>query len=261
MKKATIYFIILLSSCLSFGQKIKYREFKDVPYPNWIETVEFYLFDINLDDNLVGFKHVFNLVTTYDETGEIYEKPCDCGYQGMKENPFAGVVLGVYDLENQEYLKTFTIYNATYDEKDCFDFETSSKKLDSAKKYFKEKNMDITMFEIPFDLEMTSDLIGINFTFTNKRTMNDDLTSMVTISQLNAEIDKKKTIYTVYQDDYYIMASGGNTEYVEAYTRGDKIFFLSIFDYFTALAGTPNCQTYQFSPVFSISELKKELKK
>ena len=260
------YFIILVLVLASFlslkGQTenldiVNNRGFKDVPYDNKINTVDFIVLDINLDNNLVAFKHVYNLRTTHDEMGDVHEQGCNCNYTGMSDNSEAGVVLGVYDLSTQEYLETFIIYKAAYNLSDCYDYETSISQLNLAKQYFTEHNLDIS--KKPQFLSFSDDkleLDGISFSYTNERTMNDDMSEMITISNLIATGEQDKSIYTVYQDDIYYMASGGVTSYISAYRQDDKIVFLSLFEHMSAMAGEPGRETYQFSPVFEILKLK-----
>ena len=260
MKKIKLLSFLLLFSVSVFAQLSKDREFVDVPYSVSIETIEFTVLDINFDNNLVAFKHVFKLLTQYDEMGKVYQKPCDCNYTGMQDNPTAGVVLGVYDLSKQEYLKTFTIYNSTFKNTECFDFETSSTNLDLAKQYFKKHNLDIT--KKPESQNFSDEIIkidGITFSYTNERTMNDDMSDMNTVSRFFATQKHKELIYIVNQEDLYYMASGGTTSYLSAFKQNDKVVFLSIFEHISAMAGSPNTETYQFSPVFEISKLKKML--
>lgn len=245
-----------------FSQSVKDREFQDVPYPISISTIEFTVLDINFDKKLLAFKHVFDLRTAYYDDGETYKEACDCNYSGMNDNPKAGVVLGVYDLSTQEYLKTFTIYNAAYEKSECFDFKTSSENLEAAKKYFIEKGLDISKKPEPIEFEdnmLTAS--GVTFVFSNDRTMNDeDMTEMITVSKLIAMVGSSETIHTVNQTDSYIMASGGDTFYKAAYKKDGKIVLMSIFIHNSAMAGATTCESYQFSPVFDLKELKNRLK-
>ncbi|MBN2893611.1 MAG: hypothetical protein JXL97_17195 [Bacteroidales bacterium] len=254
--------VIVFLSANNYAQDSKTREFNSVPYQNTIQTIKFTVLDINFDNNLVAFKHVFNLLEVYDEQGDIYMQPCDCKYTGMQENPYAGVVLGVYDLSKQEYLKTFTIYNSSYTESDCFDYETSTANLEEAKKFFAENNLDISKKPepIPF-LDDFIDIDGVTFTFTNENTINDDYTAMSTNSVLFAFVranpDLKMPVYSIFQQDYYYMASSGEINYISAYKKGNKVVFLNKFHHINHMAGSCDSETYHFTPIFGISELKK----
>jgi len=251
--KSIILAVLMFVSTQFFGQITKTRPFTDAPYPNFITTIEFTVLDINFNKQLVAFKHVFELNTTYDESGEIYEKPCNCHYSGMKDT-LAGVILGVYDLKNQKYLKTFTIYNVTYDKSDCYDYKTSKQKLDSAKLFFRQNGLDITKKPKPLPfIAGQFEIEGVKFTYTNQK---GDLDSMFTVSKLFATKNNKTEIYRVNQEDRYYMASGGKTEYIAAYKQGDKIVFLSIFNYISNSAGDTDCETYQFSPIFKLQYIK-----
>ncbi len=251
--KAIILVVLMLIALPNFGQIIKNRPFKDVPYANTITTHKFIVLDINFDKQLVAFKHVFELNTTYDELGEIYEKPCNCHYTGMKDT-LAGVILGVYDLKNQQYLKTFTIYKSTYNKSECYDHKTSKQKLDAAKLFFKQNGLDITKKPKPLPfVSKKLEIDGITFTYTNQIENTD---SMLTVSKLFATNNKQTEIYRVNQHDSYIMASGGNTEYLAAYKQGNKIVLLSVFKYVSHMAGETDQETFQFTPVFNLSTIE-----
>ena len=251
--KFRILAVLMFVSTQFFGQVTKTRPFKDVPYPNYTSTIEFTVLDINFDKQLVAFKHVFKLHNIYNEIGEIYKLPCNCHYKDMKDT-LAGVVLGVYNLANQKYLKTFTIYQVAYDKSDCCDYRTSKQKLDSAKLFFQQNNLDITKKPKPLPFVAGQfEIDGVKFTYTNQK---GDLDSMFTISKLFATKIKQKEIYRVYQEDQYYMASGGKTKYLAAYKQENKIVFLSVFDYISNMAGGANRDTYQFSPIFNLLKIK-----
>jgi hypothetical protein len=255
MKKVIL--IICLLSNLSYlnSQNIK-REFDFAPYMSEISTVSFEVLDINIDKKLVAFKHVFNLLPIEYYSDGTSEIPCSCNYPGMQDNPNAGVVLGVYDLENNKFLKTFLIYKPVYDKKDCFDYQTSAKNLDSAKIYFAENKLDITKKPKPYFFSKNEDenkcelnYSGIMFYSTSEKNYDD----MKTFSYLFAN---GKNILTIEQDDFYVMASGGNIEYIAAYVLGDKIVFLNKFVFVSHLEGATGREFYDFTPIYSINNLK-----
>lgn len=254
MKKIILIFAILFCMLSVFSQTSIDRKFNSTPYSNAIETINFTVLDINFDNNLVAFKHVFDPITIYDSDGEIYEQAYNCGYTGMEKNPLAGVVLGVYDLSTQEYLKTFTIYNVAFDESECYDYDLSSKKLDSAKQFFAEHNLDITQKPKPTKLVVEDNAFVFNkikFHYTNERFTNDEYTEMTTICKLFAN---DKLLYTINQQDFYYMASGGRIDYKKVYQKNGKFVFLNLFYHTNAMAGDTDHKTYHFSPVYKLSD-------
>lgn len=264
MKKQIFTIVLMLMTYSAFSQTEKTRNYQSTPYPNTIITDEFTVLDINFDNNLVAFKHVFQLRTNYDENGEIYQKPYNCNYKGMNQMPFSGVVLGVYDLAKQEYLKTFTIYNASYKKSDCYSYEKSKNNLNEAKIFFKKNNLDISKKPKPEDLiimnlpENSFILKGIYFKCTNEHVVSDDGADMTTVSKLYTYENEgnEKLIYTINQQDNFYMGSGGKINYISAYVKDNKFILLNKFYHTSGMAGETDRETYHFSPVFDILKLK-----
>ncbi len=264
MKKIIFTIIFSISSIFVFSQTTKTRDFFSTPYDYFVETIEFTVLDINFDNNLVAFKHVFNLQPAYDYENEKMQQACDCKYAGMQEYPHAGVVLGVYDLSKQEYLKIFTIYKATFDENECYDYQLSNKKLDSAKKFFNNHDLDISkhpkpVFIIPKDT--TTPVFGadkfsfvfndINFTYTNKNTY-DDNDYAVDTSKLYAN---DNLIYTIVQQDDFSMSSFGKISYLIVYQQDNEFILLNVFHYTNKDALSASTEFYHFSPVFDLDSI------
>ena len=257
MKNLCLTFLFLIFVFPGFSQMVKVRSYHSAPYPDNIKTISFTVLDINYDTKLVAFKHVFELLTVYDETGNVYEQPCNCHYTGMGEHPLAGVILGVYDLSKQEYLKTFTIYKSVYYDSLCMSYEEAKKNLDSAKAFFKEHNLDISRKPEPIPFQKLSlseyevSLGGHHFRTVSERLDEGDDFTYEIISKLYAN---DKLIYTIKQEDDFIMASGGVIQYVAAYTKDNKIVFLNKFYHENHLAGETDRETYHFTPVFELSK-------
>jgi hypothetical protein len=247
-----------------FSQVEKKRDFDSSPYPNTIEASDFIVLDINFDKNLVAFKHVFKLATVTDEMGEISQQACNCRYIGMDSIPYSGVVLGVYDLTKQEYLKIFTIYNAAYEIEDCYEYKLSLIMLDSAKQYFVDNNLDITKKHKPLELFKVDEhencfvYNGINFKNTHDSNTDCDAPMMIIISELSTfqkgNSDSSRLIYTIFQQDFYFMAGGGCIDYIAAYEEDGNFVFLNVFNHYNRVAGLSNTETYHFSPVLNISD-------
>ncbi len=251
--------IVLLTFLLNFlsdlfGQNIIQHEFT-APYPIKVETISFTVLDINFNKQLVAFKHVFKLPTIYDETGEVYQQPCNCHYVGMEKQPFAGVVLGVYDLKTQKYLKVFTIYQAAYDTSECMNYNKSKENLAEVKEYFKTHDLDITQKPTPlyFSTDKENSLIidGIKFSAISERLDDSQEFLYATMSKLYANGD---LIYIIEQEDHFEMASGGEIRYIAAYRNKNKVVFLNLFHHTNNMAGDADADIYHFSPIFDLTE-------
>ena len=258
MKKLFLSTTFILISLLIYSQDIVYRNFCEVSYPFEIKTVEFTVLDINYEKNLVAFKHVFEIEPTpvSDMDLDSILQPCNCHYKGMEKNPYAGVILGVYDLSTQKYFKTFTIYKATYFDSLCYDYELSKKKLDSAKLFFEQNDLDISQnpTPIPFSEKGTTECrlrIGKNiFISTSERVPNDKYYVNAVESKLFAN---GKLIHEVKQQDDFSMMSGGDVFYISAFVKDNKIIFLNKFHHNTRNGGN-DIETYNFTPIFDLSE-------
>jgi hypothetical protein len=260
MKKLIFLFVYIISPILSFSQIVKYREYISVPYQYEIKTIVFKVLDINYKNNLVAFKHIFKLLTFYDEEGNAYQKPYNCKYAGMQKYPEAGVILGVYDLSKQEYLKTFVIYNAASQQSECSKIELSKIMLDSAKQFFKEKGLDISRkpSAIYFkDLGNQQILDYEHLYFEAESYRDDESNDMLTLSILKATDDRNgnsNAIYVINQQDHFEMASSSQIKYIAAYKKGNKIIFLNLFHHITGMDQT-EVVIYHFSPVFDLTNI------
>ncbi|MBN2893982.1 MAG: hypothetical protein JXL97_19085 [Bacteroidales bacterium] len=257
MKKLIITTTILILGGTILAQKM--RDFGSCPYEIEIRTLNFIVLDINYEKNVVAFKHVFEMQTQYIYTSdedEAERHPVNCNYAGMEEYPYAGVVLGIYDLSSGEYLKTFTTYKSCYSTEQCFDYETSAKNLDSAKQLFAKYNLNIENKPKPIDFTHTSDdefkvsISGIDFFSKYENNYNEGHTK----SYLYAN---DKLLYWIEQQDFFIMASRGEIRYISAYSNGKKIVFLNKLFHENHLEGPPSYEFYHFTPVFDIETLKK----
>jgi hypothetical protein len=253
------------------------REFHSHDYERGIITEDFIVLDINYDEQLVAFKHIFKLREVYGEMGDLYKHPFNCKYIGLEDKPYSAVVLGVYDLKEQKYLKTFTVYKAAYEEKDCSPYSLSVKMLDSAKTFFIKHNLDIAHKPTPIKLEIVDGAVdfplmidsvvtftyrGINFSYDNIWESDGNVFYMNTKSQLfvksNDPDQNKKLLYVINQQDSYNMASGGRIDYLAIYESNGKFVFLNRFRHYNHLSGGTDKEVYHFSPVFNLSDFTEE---
>lgn len=255
MKRIFTFIVIILFFLNSYSQKE--RGFNSCPYDIEITTIDFIVLDINFEKNLVAFKHIYKKQTIiYQDDGEIVTLyPIDCNYTGMEENPTAGVILGIYDLENGEYLKTFTIYKSCFEKENCIKYETSAKNLDSAKQLFIDHDLNIFNKPKPTDFNDNQkdgyniSIAGIDFFSNYKNNYNEGHT----MSYLYAN---DNLIYSIEQKDFFVMASHGEIKYTSAYTNGQKIVFLNKFFHENHIEGPRSMEFFHFTPVFDIQKLK-----
>ncbi len=242
---------VFLSSGI-YGQ----RHFKSgsVPYETGIVTIDFIVLDIDFINQLVAFKHVYKLQNdmTFNENGQIIDKPIECGYAGMQEYPEAGVILGVYDLKKGAYLKTFTIYKSCYDKKDCFSHKVSTANLDSAKAFFKKKNLNIARKPESFTFTKVSNVAAAVNVGGKKYTTSfkNDYDNSKTICYLNCNGSQ---IYSTEYDDSFAMATAGHVLYQNAYKEANRIVFLSKFYHDNNMEGVRSFEFFDFSPMFIIN--------
>ncbi len=274
MKKYLII-ILLLYITTVYSQEVKVRPFCDLQYDCQIVTNDFIVLDINYENQLVAFKHVFEKPDTRGNfSGDTIYKTTNCNYAGMSEYPYSGIILGVYDIANQEYKKTFTIYESVYNQKDCTEYETSAAKLDSAKQYFFENNLDINKLPKPIELDVKEtksriitdyEIIGntmsftfneINFEYYNSWSLNSEISTSKLAIVSNTDSTKKNIIHTIKQQDIYAMGSSGSFSYTYAYQENKKFTFMTIFYHTSALAGLNNSEIIYFTPIFDLKEFK-----
>jgi len=257
MKQAIFLFSIIIFSIRIFSQNVEEREYDFKDYPENIETIKYEVLSIDFLREFLAFKHMFRLATVYDEIGKIYKQPCDCKYAGMEKYPYAGVVLGTYDLLSRGYSMVYTVYKSTYNKSECMDHISSTYKLDEAKDLFNASRISITqkpkpiLFKHPQNNISILNIDGITFKATSENITDEETADMLCISKLYAN---DNLIYTIKQQDNFIMASSGNIKYLSAYKEGDKIVFLNVFHHTSNMAGIPDKETYNFSPIFTLSD-------
>ena len=262
MKQIVLFLSILLLCEPLFSQEITEREYTNSIYPENIETIKFEVLGIDFLREFLAFKHIYKLATVYDETGEISEQTCNCHYAGLNKNPYAGVILGTYDLmPPQSYSDIFVIYNSSYDESECTDFETSENNLAEAKELFKDSRINISDKPKPISFEHPQNNIsvlkikGITFKAVSENITDEETADMLCISKLYAD---EKLIYIIKQKDDFTMGSSGLIKYVSAYQQDNKIVFLNVFHHTSSMSGIPDKEIYHFSPVFDLTDLKSE---
>ena len=247
MKSSISIVLFLIIPAMAVAQK--HIDYDFFPYESSVNTIKFKVLDINFDKKLVAFKHIYELQPVF--TIDYERNPVDCKYAGMESNPYAGVVLGIYDLEKGAYLKTFTIYESCIEIMDCYDHELSAKKLDSAKQLFKDYNLDIDkkpkalLFKKQSKDSYTLNVNGINFS----SSYINDYDNQKSISYLYAD---EKLLYYTEHDDNFVMASNAVIFYRAAYRSGEKIVFLNKYFHTNNMEGPKSYEYHYFSPVFQI---------
>jgi len=255
MKKILIINLFTFAVLSSIGQK--HMDYDFFPNETDVKTIKFQVLDINFEKKLVAYKHVYELLpqSTFSSGEEVQYIPVDCKYAGMEVYPKAGVVLGIYDLEKEEYLKTFIIYESCMDIKECYEHTYSEDQLNAAKKLFSDYELNIKnipkalLFKKKSDKEkyLMTDGITFSSTFVN------DYDNMLTKSFLYVD---GELMYYVSHDDNFAMASHGQIYHKAAYKKGNKIIFLSKFFHDNNMEGPRSYEFHYFSPVFEIIDGK-----
>lgn len=263
MKKLTFIFFIIFFNFSIFSQIITNRKFPSGKYPCEIKTIDFKVLGLGsfteMDEikyeGTIAFKHIYELLSSYDEEGNLIGKTCDCSYAGMQNNPNAGVILGTYDLSSQDYFNTYTIYKSVFNKNDCLSKAESEKNLQNAKQDFNFMRIPINNKVSKLDFKVvnqnTSEIIigGIKFKSVYKKVSDEKPYDMMCVSKLFAN---GELIYKINQQDEFYMMSGGKIIYISAFGQDDKVFFLNKFSYIDN-GGGANRETYNFSPIFSIT--------
>jgi hypothetical protein len=102
------------------------------------ETTLVQMLDVDLSTGHAALK-VVHFQTANEELGFA---PPDCRYAGMEDNPHAGVVLALYDL-NAGTMEPFVVYKQAEEKGECTPRAQSDKTLAAAKAAFKAAGLDI----------------------------------------------------------------------------------------------------------------------
>lgn len=266
--------ILLFSTTIMFAQEIKIRSLFDFPYNNEISTNDFIVLDINFEEELIAFKHIYELPYC-EHYGGSTDSALNCNYLGMNNYPLSGVVLGVYDIKNQEYKRTFTIYESVYELENCTDYEQSVIMLDSAKQYFLNNKLNIENKPMPINLhpieiKKETEIInnyellntfsfcfeGLIFEYNNIKTYNEYITESELSVKSKTDSISNMDIFIIHQKDYYNMGSGGEFEYICAYQKDNKFVFLHKFQHISGFYGSSIREMFYFTPLFDLNDFK-----
>lgn len=227
------------------------------PYKTDIKTLSFEVLDINFEKGLVAYKHTYEILVQEDETGTVFQTPCDCGYAGMQDKPFAGVVLGTYDLNNDAHGKTFIVYESVDGHENCTKIEESQVRLAEAKKHFSEEGLDITKKP---KLHKIADQKSFSVNHNNQ-----NIQFKITSEVVEDEEDFMKMInhYKIYneQDLMFeqkflyspVMAGTGHIKFISYYKHGDQILLLENFIHNSGMVGYYHNEFFSFSPIINLA--------
>ena len=174
--------------------------------------------------------------------------------------PFAGVILGIYNLNSQTYDEVFHIYQSVSNDEDCLSFDESEHNLEFAKEFFLKKNLNIENKPkvLPFIQNFKNNILvlkpeNITVKGNSKRFFleNND-TECIAKATLTLN---NNVIYTMYQEDRPIMASGGDIMFISAYRKNNKVVFLERFRHLNNTE-SPNREFFNFTKIYNISEFK-----
>ena len=252
-----IFFIFLLAFTSGNSQNDNVRPFDFQAYESKIKTIDFIVLDINFADGLLAFKHVYEILGYYHEaSGDLTDAPVNCHYSGMEKHPFAGVILGVYDLNSQTYDEIFHIYQSVSNDEDCLSFDESEHNLEFAKEYFLSKNLNVEnkpkalLFSKDNSLVLKPENISIKGSCKRVLSENDNADCFAEAA-LTADGD---IIYTVSQTDISAMASGGQIIFISAFRKNDKIVFLERFHHYSHMGGFSDSEFFNFTKIYDITK-------
>lgn len=259
--KHFIFLLFMLPFTLSNPQNDSIRAFDFQAYESEITTINFIVLDINFEDGLVAFKHVYEILGFDDmESVGTLDGLVNCNYSGMEKHPFAGVILGVYDLNSQSYDEVFHIYQSVSNEEDCLSFDESEHNLEFAKEYFLSKKLNIMNKPkaIPFIQNFKNNILVLkpeNITVKGNSERffleNDDMNC---IAKATLTVNNN-VIYTMNQKDRPMMASRGNIMFISAYRKNNKIIFLERFHHMNNSDGQDK-EFFNFTKIYNVSEFK-----
>ena len=134
-------------------------------YPDEITTPEFKVLDINWNQGLVAFRHVYRIeekgypdYVNGEEVFVISDSVAECNYAGMNIYPTgSGIIIVVYDLNKDEHMRVFTICESVSKKSDCMTHEESKKVLDEAKAFF--LSLDLDIYHNPEFLDLNGELV------------------------------------------------------------------------------------------------------
>lgn len=256
MKKLIIGLCIVIPLIQLYGQEVD--DWWNEPYESGIRTHSFEVLDINWDKQILAFRHVYELqeLEVYQPDQETPLKPVNCHYAGMEKTPFAGVILGVYDLRNHLFSDVFKVYSSCYNIEDCTDFEESKANLDSAKLVFSDYGLNIEAkpkklkFSKQEKHSSTLLLSGINF----RTEYFYDMDEFMMVARLFAD---DQQIYERKVNVTLSFGAEGNIIWDGAYSLGSKVFFLYKMYRTNNMEGPRSIEYFEFTPVFDLDSLRR----
>ena len=233
------------------------------PYEYTIITHEFTVLDINTDNHTLAFKHVYELYSM--EGVEPYEdytgKPHNCRYSGMEGKPYAGVIVGIYNLKTLEYEHVFHIYKSVYWKNECMTHEESAGALDSAKKMFQQYDLNLEKKPKAIPFKQLNDTVsevqigGIRFLslFQNIGVSGDwDYVNLLTLKLFANETQ----IFQQQIPRRFIMGSSGQSFWYSAYVVGNQVVFMNKTEYQFRDQVYIEGEYFYFSPIFQLGEFQ-----
>ncbi len=261
-----IFCVICLFSNQTFSQihEITRDDEWRHPYDYSIITHEFTVLDINTENHTLAFRHVYEM---YEMEGvEPYEdftgKPKNCKYPGMEGKPYAGVILGIYNLKTLEYEHVFHVYKSVFWESECMNHGASAIALDSAKNMFLQYalNIDKKPKAIPFnqlnDTVSEAEISGIMF-----HSLFQDIGVSLDWDYLNLLTLKlyanDKLFFQQQITKRFVMASSGQSFWHSAYVIGNQVVFMNKTEYQFRDQVYVEGEYFYFTPIFNLDDLKK----
>lgn len=251
-------------------------------YPSIIETEVFQVLDVSFKKKLVAFRHVYRLSerdqTTVDDEGrEVTVAPEGtalkrCAYPGMTDHPYAGLIVGLYDLGKDKLIGAVHIYESTKDS--CTTEEAANEAKQRAEKVIRAAGLDprgtAQVLDLPKPKNGVQTIVlqgkkrRYEMTATNVRHPQDDPPTvcgnepMVTAGVItfanasDAKKDANKTVWVRCQRDRYRNASGGAFTYPQAVIKDDQLVLVEKFHHSSFETDSPTRELWSFTRIIKL---------
>jgi hypothetical protein len=233
------------------------------PYEYTIVTHEFTVLDINTENHTLAFRHVYEMyeMDGVEPFGDYTGKPHNCKYPGMESKPYAGVILGIYNLKTLEYEHVFHVYKSVYYKNRCMTHEESTNALDSAKSMFQEYALNIDKKPKAIQFKQLNDSIsevkirGIRF-----HSLFQDIGVSLEWDYLHLLTLKlyanDKLFFQQQITERFPIASSGQSFWHSAYIIGNQVVFMNKTEYQYRDQVYIEGEHFYFSPIFQISDFQ-----
>ncbi|MCC6808213.1 MAG: hypothetical protein IT381_12380 [Deltaproteobacteria bacterium] len=241
-------------------------------YPTIIQTDVFDVIDVDWKKQLVAFRHIYRLSERdpagVDDEGNALAHADGtalkrCAYPGMSDTPYAGLIVGVYDIGNDKLKGAFQIYESTRGE--CTSEEKAAEQKRSAEQVLKSFGLgpssraQVLKLPPPKDgvqsFVLRSKAKSYELTATNVRHAADDPPTVCgNEAMVTAGIVKygAMTVWVRCQRDRYRSASGGAFTYPLAVIGDGRLLLVEKFHHSSFETDVPTREMWSFSRILKL---------